>query len=200
MAAVAFGLSTLMTAPAASYVCPPHCGAPPIGTPIETNPRFTATDGDFSVSYPGPGTPYRITYEPNSVVLDRWAGDTGTMEFHGEAANGRDPRRVAEDLLRRSYPDATIAYEIPNASVGYQPGYGVVADDYPQGGMGTYTRLRILLMVAVKNDFALVASAVGPYREFSPSYVAHPSGANLELALFMGRYVNSFEWRGDPPR
>jgi hypothetical protein len=200
MAVVALGISALVTSPPGRYVCPPHCGAPPIGTPIMTNPRFTSTDGDFSVSYPGPGTAYRPTFKPNTVVLDLTAGDTGTLELHGEAANGRDPRQVAEDLLRRRYPNATVAYEIPNASVGYQPGYGVAADDYPQGGMGTYTRLRILLMVAVKNDYALVGAAVGPYHEFSPSVISHPSGANLELALYMGKYVNSFTWRGDSPR
>jgi hypothetical protein len=198
---VALGVSALMTPPDERYVCPPDCGAPPMGTPVMTNPQFTSAGGDFSVSYPGRGTAYRPTFNPNGVVLDFTGGDTGTLELHGEDAAGRDAQRVADDLLRRSYPDAVVEYEIPNASVGYQPGYGVVADDYPQDGMGTYTRLRILLMVAVKNDYALVASAVGPYHEFSPSFGnGHPSGANLQLALDMAKYVNSFAWRGDAPR
>jgi hypothetical protein len=201
MAVIAVGISALLTSPPGRYVCPPDCGAPPIGTPVATNPQFTSADGDFTVSYPGQGTAYRSTFNPSGVVLDFTAGDTGTLELHGEAADGRDPKHVAEDLLRRSYPDATIAYEIPNASVGYEPGYGVAADDYPQDATGTYTRLRILLMVAVKNDYALIASAVGPYHEFSPSFGnGHPSGANLQLALDMAKYVNSFAWRGDPPR
>ena len=38
-------------------------------------------------------------------------------------------------------------------------------------------------------------------REFGPdSGPGHPSGANLQIAEEMGRYVNSFTWRGDPPR
>ena len=61
--------------------------------------------------------------------------------------------------------------------------------------------LRILVLAAVKNDYALVASAVGPYHEFSPRFGnGHPSGANLQLALDMAKYVNSFVWRGDSPR
>jgi hypothetical protein len=85
--------------------------------------------------------------------------------------------------------------------VGYQLGYGEVADDYPQDSAGRYTRLRLLVMVAVKNQIALIAAAVGPYHEFSPDFGSgHPSGANLQLALDMGKYVNSFTWRGDPPR
>jgi hypothetical protein len=47
----------------------------------------------------------------------------------------------------------------------------------------------------------LVAAAVGPYHEFSRDFGSgHPSGANLQLALDMGKYVNSFTWRGGSPR
>ena len=201
LAVVAFGVSTMVTARPARYVCPPDCGAPPIGTPVESNPQFTSADGAFTVSYPGEGTAFRRTFTSNGVVLDFTRGDTGTLELHGEPARGRNPKQVAEELLRRSYPDATIAYEIPNASVGYQPGFGVAADDYPQDGTGMYTRLRILVLAAVKNDYVLVASAVGPYHEFSPSFGnGHPSGANLQLAVGMAKYVNSFAWHGDSPR
>lgn len=200
-AAVASAVSLVITPAIPNYRCPPDCGQPPIGTPVATNPRYTAADGSFSVSYPGPGTAYRAELGPDGVTLDFGAGDTGTVELFGEPANGRTPRMITEELLARSYPNATVDYEIPNAAVGYQPGYGVFADDYPQDSTGTYTRLRIMVMVAVKNDLALVASAIGPYHEFSPSFgIGHPSGANLQLAMDIGKYVNSFRWRGDPPR
>ena len=79
--------------------------------------------------------------------------------------------------------------------VGYEPGYGAVFDQYPQDSSGEYTRLRLVTLCAVKNDYALVASAIGPYHEFTPSFgTGHPSGANLALALDMGKYVNSFRW------
>lgn len=200
-AAVASAVSLVVTPEIPNYRCPPDCGQPPLGTPVAINPRFTAADGSFSVSYPGPGTAYRATLNPDGVTLDFVAGDTGTVELFGEPANGRTPRAIAEELIARSYPDATVDYEIPNAAVGYQPGYGVFADDYPQDSTGTYTRLRIMVMVAIKNDLALVAAAIGPYHEFSPSFgIGHPSGANLQLAMDVGKYVNSFSWRGDPPR
>jgi hypothetical protein len=139
--------------------------------------------------------------DPNGVVLNYLNGDTGTMELFGQAAMGRAAKRIAQQLINRNYPDATLAYEIPNASVGYQPGYGVAMDVYPQNTDGRYMRLRVLVLVAVKNNYALVASAVGPYRQFGPDFGnGHPSGANLELALDMGQYVNSFRWRGDPLR
>ncbi|MCW2654123.1 MAG: hypothetical protein QOE41_189 [Mycobacterium sp.] len=199
--AAVVAVSALVTPAKPRYVCPPQCGRPPIGTPVETNPRFTASSGEFAVQYPGPGTAYKATLNPNGVVLDFVRGDTGTLELLGEPARDRTAQQIADDLIGRKYPDATKAYEIPNALVGYQLGYGEVADDYPQDSAGRYTRLRLLVMVAVKNQIALIAAAVGPYHEFSPDFGSgHPSGANLQLALDMGKYVNSFTWRGDPPR
>ncbi len=192
---------TMTTPPAPRYVCPPDCGQPPMGKPVDRLPRFTPENGDFSVSYPGEGTAYRVTKQPNGVTADFVGGDGGTLQLFGEPANGRTPQEIVQSLLHETYPDATVNYEIPNAMVGYQIGYGEVADVYPQDASGDYTRLRILVMVAVKNGLALVAAAIGPYHRFSPTFGSgQPSGANLQLALDMAKYVNSFTWRGDPPR
>ena len=80
--------------------------------------------------------------------------------------------------------------------VGYQPGYGVVKDEYPQDASGTYTRLRLLVMVAIKKNYALVAAAIGPYHQFSPELGGgHPSASTCNWPLDMGKYVNSFIWR-----
>lgn len=199
--AASIALSSWLVPPMAQFVCPPDCGQPPISKPVATNPRFTPSSGEFSVSYPGPATAYDARFEDNGVVLDLRAGDGGTLRLFGQPARGQTPRQIANDLLRDNYPDATFSYEIPNAFVGYQLGYGEVADDYPADAIGDDGRNRILIMVAVKNDFALIAAAAGPYREFTPEFGSgHPSGANFFLALDMGKYVNSFTWRGDPPR
>ena len=194
-------VSVWLTPPLPNYVCPPDCGRPPLGQPVTSNPRFVSADRLFSVSYPGPGSAYVPTFEPNGVSLDLQAGDGGTLHLFGEPANGRTPQEVTEQVLKRTYPDAKTDYQIPNAQVGYQLGYGLVADVYPADASGDYSRLRILVMAAVKNDYALIAAAAGPYHEFSPSYGSgHPSGANFMLAMDMAKYVNSFSWRDDAPR
>ena len=199
--AVSAALSLWLTPPRPDYVCPPDCGRPPLGSPFTFNPRFTSADGQFSVTYPGPRTAYVATLQPDGVVLDLQAGDGGTLHLFGEPARGRTPRQIADDVLTSTYPDAAPDYDIPNAQVGYQLGYGVVADVYPADTSGTYSRLRVLIMVAVKNDYALIAAAAGPYHQFSPDFGSgHPSGANFMLAMDMAKYVNSFTWRGDPPR
>jgi hypothetical protein len=200
-AAAAVTVSVLAKPVLPRYVCPPDCGRPPIGKPVATNPWFTSSDGKFAVQYPRAGTAYKVTLDPDGVKMNFTAGDTGKMEFFGQPARDRTPKQIAEALIGEHYPDATTDYEIPNALVGYQLGYGVVKDEYPQDASGTFTRFRLVVMVAVKNDYALVAAAIGPYHQFSPDFGSgHPSGVNMELALVMGKYVNSFAWRNGSPR
>ncbi len=194
-------ISAKVTPAPVRYVCPPDCGRPPTGTPVAINPRFTAPDGSFAVSYPAPDSAYRITTQDDGIVAEFTGGEGGTMRLFSEPAGGRAARQIATDLVGAHVPDPRMAYEIPNAMVGYQPGYGEAIDYYPQGGTSSYARMRVIVMVAVKNDLALVASVIGPYHPFGPDFgPGKPSGANVQLALDMGKYVNSFSWRGDPPR
>ncbi|MGZ5390892.1 MAG: zinc ribbon domain-containing protein [Mycobacterium sp.] len=195
------GLSAVISKPAPKYVCPPDCGSPPMNRAVEINPRFTSADGAFSVSYPVEGAAYQVSKHDNGVTAVLRAGDGGTMQLFSRPAAGRTPKEIAVDLVNQTFPDTKTAYEIPNTLVGYQHGYGLAADCWPQGAMTSYSRMRVIVMVAVKNDLALIAGAVGPYRAFGPDFGSgKPSAANLQLALDMGKYVNSFSWRGDPPR
>ncbi|OYN75774.1 hypothetical protein [Mycolicibacterium sphagni] len=194
-------VATRITPTATQYRCPPDCGRPPNGLPVATNPRFFAADGSFSVSYPAPGTAYDVTMEPSGVRAELTVGDRGVLRLFSEPARGRDARKVADDLLSQMFPDAVKSYDLPNAILGYEPGYGEVADNWPKGTATDAQRLRIILVVAVKNDLALVAGAAGPFHQFGPDDgPGPPSPANLDIAKDMGKYVNSFMWRGDPPR
>jgi len=199
--AAAFAVSSLATPVVPAYVCPPDCGRPPLGEPVHVNPWFKSTDHKFLVQYPRAGTAYTVTFDPDGVNIDFTAGDTGTLELFGLPAEKRAAKRVAEDLIHTRYPDAAADYEIPNAMVGYQPGFGVVSDVYPRDPSGKYSRLRLIVMVAVKDDYALVAAAAGPFHEFTRDFGnGHPSAVDLQLALDMGKYVNSFIWRDPPSR
>ncbi|OFB44010.1 hypothetical protein BA059_02860 [Mycolicibacterium sp. (ex Dasyatis americana)] len=195
------GVSALASPAPARYICPPDCGRPPTFEPVATNPRFNAPDGGFSVAFPATGAAYTVTTANDGVTADFLAGDGGTMQLIGKPAAGRTPKEVATALIADTYPDADMDYEIPNAMVGYQPGYGMVLDSWPQNATGEYMRLRVVILTAVKNDLALIAVATGPYHAYGPDFgPGVPSGANLDLALDMGKYVNSFRWRGDPAR
>ncbi|WP_445166070.1 hypothetical protein ACTXG7_19615 [Mycolicibacterium sp. Dal123E01] len=193
--------SLLTAAPPVRYACPPDCGRPPTGIPVQANPRFSPTDDSFSVAYPSEGSAYAITKDSDGVNARFTGGDGGAMELFSVPARGRSAEQVVDDLLHEKQPDATVAYVLPNATVGYQLGYGAVLDVYPQGTSGVARRNRIVVMAAVKNDLALIGAAIGPYHPFRPGDgPSLPSGANLQLAQDLGRYINSFQWRGDPPR
>ena len=192
----------MITKPSVRYVCPPDCGRPPTGTPVEINPRFTAADGSFSVSYPRRGRGIQDHHQAQRDHRRICSPATAARcSCSVSPPRNRSPEQIAKDLVKQTFPDTRTAYEIPNAMVGYQPGYGEAADCWPQGANSSYMKMRVLVMVAVKNDLALVAAAVGPFHAFGPDFGSgKPSGANLQIALDMGKYVNSFSWRGDPPR
>lgn len=201
VAAALVGVSASVSTTPARYVCPPDCGSPPTVEPVASNPRFTAPDGAFSVEYPATGAAYSVTTADDGVTADFQAGDGGTMQLIGKPASGRTPKEIAAALVEDTYPDTDLDYEIPNAMVGYQPGYGMVLDSWPQNATGDYMRMRVVILAAVKDDLALIAVASGPYHAYGPDFgPGIPSGANLDLALDMGKYVNSFRWRGDPIR
>jgi hypothetical protein len=111
LVAALLSASLLTGTPPARYSCPPDCGRPPTGTPVAANPRFTAADGSFSVSYPAPSAAYAISTDDNGVIAEYQGGDTGVMRLFGEPARGRSPQQVVEDLVRETQPDATVAYD-----------------------------------------------------------------------------------------
>ncbi len=200
--------------PPARSTCPPDCGGPPTGPSAGPPPvsvgarppagapapppgppvhgrRFTSDNGGFSVAYPDGAKP-----APNVTGLVLGDENNGVWLF-GTSAAGRTPGQIAQTLIQDNWPGATMAYQIPNAMVGYQRGYGEIDDYYPVSGFGSSQHLRVLVMVAEKNGLALIAMARGPY---APHTGDHPSGAGLRIAGLLGYLANSFTWKGDPLR
>ena len=103
-------------------------------------------DGAFSVAYPD-----KATLKPDGWPWNVNDGDlVGNMVLFGEPAGNQRPRQIAGGLIKQTYPDATIAYEVSNAMVAHQPGYGEIGDFYPQSLFGGFTRNRVLVEVAEK--------------------------------------------------
>jgi len=107
------------------------------------------------------------------------------MQLFSQPAANRSPEQIAKDLIKKTFPDTRTAYLIPNAMVGYHPGYGEAADLLATGLQQQFTlKMRVLVMVAVKNDLALVARG-GPFRAFGPdSGSGKPSGASLQIRFW----------------
>ena len=201
--------------PPARSPCPPYCGRPPAGpsagppsVPVGGRPsvglpapppgppvhgrRFSSPDGAFSVGYPD-----GAKLAPNVTGLVLSDGNNMAWVF-GESAADLTPRQIAQTLVQNNWPGATMTYQVPNAMVGYAPGYGEIDDYYPVSGFGSARHLRVLVMVAEKNGLALIALARGPYLRHTGD---HPSGVGLAIAeQGLGELVNSFAWKGDAPR
>ena len=212
--AVIGAIAVKVTPAPVRYACPPDCGRPPIGppvgdvpgqaaavepkpepsaplVPVHSYPRFTSADGKFSVAY-FPSA--KVTKSSDGVVL-RYPGlFDGEIRLFETPARNRTPMQIVTDYIAQRYPNAQSDYEIPNAMVGYEPGYGEVDDFSPDNPYATYKQGRLLVMVAVKNGLALVAAAEGPKEKFTPKNSGHPSGVNLMIAQALGNSVNSFTW------
>jgi hypothetical protein len=134
-----------------------------------------------------------VTKTDNGITMtfDRIEGE---IRLFGTPANNRTPRQIVEQYIEKNYRTAKTAYQIPNAMVGYEPGYGEVDDFSNENPNATSTRGRLLVMTAVKNDLALVAVAEGPMLRFTPRTSGHPSAVNMIIAQLMGNSVNSFTW------
>ena len=199
-AMLGLGLSDRLVADASVYNCPPDCGRPPNAVPVANLPRFSAPNGQFSVSHPAPGGVYDVSTGDDGVTARMTTGDRGVMRLFSQPAQGRVARQVVEQLLSTEFPEAAVSYELPNAMVGYQVGYGVAAT-VQQPGLSAKLARRVIVIAAVKNDLALIALAEGPFHRFSADFgPGPPSAANLEIAMDMGKYVESFTWNGDAPQ
>jgi len=85
--------------------------------------------------------------------------------------------RSSPTTSRQQYPKTQSDYEIPNAMVGYERGYGEVDNFTPDNPSASYTQGRLLVMAAVKHALALVAAAEGPKVKFTPKNPATLPGS-----------------------
>jgi hypothetical protein len=161
-------------------------------TPVQIFGQFQASDADggFSFEYPA------YAHKDQKGVSWRDAGNDVIL-LGGRTES--TPKEIAQRIVRLLSPNATLSYEVPNARLGYESGYGEIDDFVPQSSGGSYVPQRVIVMVAVKNGVALVASAAGPVYNHRGG---HPTGAKLfEVDRTPFYYwVNSFRWKGDPPR
>lgn len=199
-AGVVVGVASLLTPTPQRFVCPPTCGKPPTATPIAALPRFTGPGGAYSFEYLPTGGAITASRDRTGVTESITGDIAGTVRLFGTDAQGRTAQQEAEALIGQAYSSARRAYVVPNAFVGYQPGYGEVDDVQLQTSTGGYAHERLVVMVAVKNGVALVGEAVGDYHAFTPAD-GHASAVGLLVApQLLDPLINTFAWQGDPPR
>lgn len=201
--AAVIGISALATPAVKVYTCPPQCGGPPQGVPQVGLPVFVGADNSFSVQYYPDSPSWKVDRDAAGITDESLVDPGGFLRVFATPAGGRTAQQLVTAMLQQTYPNATQRYQLPNAMVGYQPGYGEVDQVVPQSSDGSYAPESVLVMASVKGDVALVAEALGPYQPWDPDkgpWDGHPSGVDMEVAIDLDALVNTFSWSGDPPR
>jgi len=180
--------------------CGLTCYRPPTGPPLQTGHTYTSSKLGFSVTWSSEkATPKS---EADRLTLDY--GDTGLIQFRGVATNGQSPQQIVDSWISSHLPDAQQAYVLPNASIGYQVGYGAAYNIAPQGGSGSGNGDRVIVEAAVKGNLAVLAVVLGGYEKYSFESGGlndgHPSAADSLIALYADPFVNTVLWPGDPQR
>jgi hypothetical protein len=187
-------------------VCGVHA---PVGSPVTSGTLFVDPRTGFSVRYwqassvSTSGGVLQLDYENGAGFPD---SSTPAGTYRGELQfaamkTATSPDQVVADVANQIAPGAQLAYVVPNASVGYQAGYGAAYDYYPNSGAGNGQRFRLVVLAAVRAGLAVVVVADGPYVDFSQPALAgsiyHPAIADVFPALFADPSIDSVLWPGE---
>jgi hypothetical protein len=181
--------------------CGIACYHPPTGPPVSAAHTWTSSRYHFSVGWfddagglPAP----HVATDAADLVLDY--GDNGVIRFAGLPADGRSPEEVATQFVTSLGVQAQEAYQIPNAQVGYQLGFGAAYDIAEQSSSGSGGQTRLIVQVAQRGPLDILTASEGPYVRFTSGGVSdgHPSPADSVIASVADAPINSVRWPGDP--
>lgn len=170
--------------------------------PLSSPDVYTSKDYGYSLEY---STSNVSPSDENSSSISWDAqlndGSEVAWTFTGSSPNGRDARQIVEDAQSNNFGDATYAYTIPGAQIGYTPGYGNVYDlsVAPNGGASVHERL--IIIAAVKGNVAVVFVGMGPFQKTDPQTDDHPNPAETPLVSLgdVEENLESVTWPGDSP-
>lgn len=182
----------------------------PIRPPLANPHLYQSHTFKYELNYfdQGPLTDEHGKASPRSVENDTsigWelqsqsGGVIYPITFTGENANHRSAQQVVEQIQARSYPNATIAYTIPGAEMGYNDGHGNVYDIRFAAAGGQSARRRLIIIAAVKNGLAVELVSIGPYKQSNWQIDNHPNPANTKIVNYFDDIVNTVRFPGDPP-
>lgn len=159
---------------------------------IYPSPTVSKGGSLLSVTYGG-AQPIEVPYNGKQVRVQL---NGGTIQFASVATGALTAQQLVDQSVAKIAPNAVLEYEIPNAFVGYQLGYGAVYDVQPNSTNGNGVDDRLLLMAAVRNGIGVVVLADGPFdRNFAQDpLLNHPAFVGLDIALFLDSSVNSVTW------
>jgi hypothetical protein len=137
-----------------------------------------------------------------SFEVSSSSGSSPFLEILGARYSGSAADLVVAEIQDVA-PGATLAYTVPGAWVGYEPGFGEAFDYEPPFSFTSAGEERIIVLASVVDGFAVVVVASGsllsPVGPNDFWWDGHPSPADLSVAYLAdgpagGEIVNSIQF------
>jgi len=205
--------------PAPPAPCPPlGCQGPPIAGARAASVQAPAiahtAQGRLYVNargftvryYPFPGStvyPGVSTY-PDGITLSfplkTNYGGTSYLSVFGAPDSVATPQQIVADEVNQIAPNAQVEFGMPEAYVGYWPGYGEAFQTEVASADGNSATYELVVMAAVHNGFAIVVVASGELlSRVTPGstwWDGHPSPTAISVAYLADSTVNSITFPG----
>jgi hypothetical protein len=127
-------------------------------------------------------------------------GDTadprdGTLWIAGSPAQFTSDAALLKTLISGYAPNATLDYELPGASIGYQPGLGEAFEEAPNSAFGDARTYEVEVICSIRNNFAICALASGIRTNLNGPN-ERPTLAKQEIATYADPDLNGVLWPG----
>lgn len=195
--------------------CPPlQCQSPPTGAfglasnrasaaapPTAQGRLYTNAQG-FTVRYypfPGSTTYPGVSTSSNGIVLSypfkAKYGGASYLGVIGEPADSVTPQQIVNDEASQIAPNAQVQFLMPQAYVGYWPGYGEAFETQVASADGHSATYELVVIAAVHDGFGIAVVASGELlSQVTPGstwWDGHPSPTAISVAYLADNTVNS---------
>lgn len=171
--------------------------ASPSGFSLRYWPTFTVPGdtGQYQVVPTDYSEGLKLTFDAPSPV-----DGSSYLEVLGAPYSGSAAGLVASEIGQVA-PGAQLAYTVPGAWVGYEPGFGEAFDYEPPFSFSSTAKQRVILLATVQDGFAILVIAQGsllaPVGPDDLWWDGHPSPSDVNIAYLAdesGEIVNSIQF------
>ena len=176
------------------------------GSQATAQGRLYKNHQGFTVRYypfPGTTTYPGVATGANSITLSfpfkPGYGGTSYLTVIGQPDGGATPQQIVDDAVGQMAPNAQLQFLMPQAYVGYWPGYGEAFVTQVPSADGKSATYELMVLAAVHDGFGIAVVASGQLLDrVTPSsswWDGHPSPAAINVAYVGDNVVNSIEFR-----
>jgi hypothetical protein len=180
---------------------------PPTGAPVENGALYTDSHFGYTariIDDASSGVSSSTSTASGVLTINYSISGTpvGYLELQGITdKNSQTAEQIVDSEISQNASGAQLAYVIPGAMIGYQPGYGAAYDYTPNSGNGQSQTQRVIVLASVHNGLAILSIAVGRKVVFGTGNGQlnpddHVSIADSIVALVGDPVLNSVLWPG----